>query len=127
MNETSAELSEILEGIGRGGKADLSSLEALKHWLFKNCENRFQKSDLSSMIAICTEAHREIVTNRFLKELTIDSSFMVGLSSDEMANRCLGHLLAAPAANTNSLMGLGASKVFQLMDEFGLFPEEVRE
>jgi hypothetical protein len=127
MNQMFAELSEILERIGKRGEADLSSLEGLKQWLFDSCKSRFQKTDINSMIVVCTDAHREIVTSRFLKDLKIDSSLLVGLSEDEIANRCLGLLLAAPAANTNSLMGLGASKVFQFMAEIGLFPEEVRE
>jgi len=127
MNQTISELSGILESIGKRGEADLSSLEGLRQWLFDSCKTRFQKIDLDTMIAVCADAHREIVTNRFLRELKIDSSLMVGLSSDESANRCLGLLLAAPAANTNSLMGSGASKVFQFMEELGLFPEDVRE
>ena len=127
MSQTSVELNAILEHVAAKNLADQSSLEALRQWLFDSCKNRFQKIDLNSMIAVCEDTHREIVTNRFLRELTIDPSLLADFPLDEMANRCLGLLLAAPAANTNTLAGSGASIVFEFMDEFGLFPEEVRE
>jgi hypothetical protein len=127
MSKSLSGLKAILEAVAKSDEADASSLEVLRQWLFENCKNRFQKIDLDSMLSVCTDTHREIVTNRFLRELTIDPSLFVGLSLEEAADRCLGLLLAAPAANTNTLVGSGASKLFQFMENIGIFPEEVRE
>lgn len=127
MNQNVSKLIGILEHVATTGEADLPSLERLRRWLCDSCMNRFHKVDLDAMVSVCADANREIVSNKYLKELTIESHALAGLSPQEMADRCIAILLSAPAANTTSLVGLGASKVFEFMDESGLFPEEIRE
>jgi hypothetical protein len=123
MSRAAEALKEILVKSSDVDHLDSSILGELDRWLDDACEEVGNSQNVAGIMDTCNRIYQEKFASRLIPNLVVAPHAFDGLSLSVTRQRCIGLILATPAADPSTKIGRGAERIFDYMEAAGCFPE----